>query len=335
MSVPAPAPRQRSLAGLARRMLAALLNVYGAFLLVYLLLRMLVGEGFLPVGVASQVLHLLLLPAFIGLPLACWLRRWPAAVICGLGAGLFLVLFGPLFLPRNSAPPDDAAPILTVLAYNVEGGRDTTADALAAALRRSDADIIGLVEFGAWLIPGLARNMRDAYPYQALDAVPTKGLLSRYPILAVEAHDLSSVHVPTLVATLEVDGAPLRVIVTHVVPKGFGPGAAAEIDALADLAMADGPAILMGDFNMTDQSDNYTRLVDAGLTDAFRAAGQGFGFTWPTILRGTDLAVQPLLRIDFIFHTPHFDSLRAWVGPAAGSDHLPVLADLAWVDDGP
>ncbi len=85
---------------------------------------------------------------------------------------------------------------------------------------------------------------------------------------------------------------------------------------------------------MTDQSENYARLVHAGLTDAFRAAGQGFGFTWPATLHDAYLSPPPLARIDYIFHTPHFYPRRAWVGPAIGSDHLPVLAELAWVSRG-
>jgi endonuclease/exonuclease/phosphatase (EEP) superfamily protein YafD len=36
------------------------------------------------------------------------------------------------------------------------------------------------------------------------------------------------------------------------------------------------------------------------------------------------------MRIDHILYTDHFVAQRAWVGPNAGSDHLPVLAELAW-----
>jgi endonuclease/exonuclease/phosphatase (EEP) superfamily protein YafD len=36
-------------------------------------------------------------------------------------------------------------------------------------------------------------------------------------------------------------------------------------------------------------------------------------------------------RIDYIWYTGDFRAARAWVGPDAGSDHLPVLAKLVWV----
>ena len=58
----------------------------------------------------------------------------------------------------------------------------------------------------------------------------------------------------------------------------FHPYAGAEIASLVQMATAGGPAILMGDLNLTDQNDNYALLSEAGLTDAFRAVGWGFGF---------------------------------------------------------
>jgi endonuclease/exonuclease/phosphatase (EEP) superfamily protein YafD len=125
------------------------------------------------------------------------------------------------------------------------------------------------------------------------------------------------------------------VIVAHLPPPSLKrdgyripPYAADEIASLAQMATNSGPGILMGDFNLTDQNDNYTLLSDAGLTDAFRAAGWGFGFTWPS--RSRIGLLRLLVRIDYIWHSAHFRTIHAWVGPDAGSDHLPVLARLTW-----
>ena len=38
------------------------------------------------------------------------------------------------------------------------------------------------------------------------------------------------------------------------------------------------------------------------------------------------------LRVDYIWHTAHFRALASWIGGNAGSDHLPVLAELERVD---
>jgi endonuclease/exonuclease/phosphatase family metal-dependent hydrolase len=40
--------------------------------------------------------------------------------------------------------------------------------------------------------------------------------------------------------------------------------------------------------------------------------------------------MPPVVRIDYVWHTRHFIATRAWVGGRTGSDHLPVIAELAW-----
>ena len=85
---------------------------------------------------------------------------------------------------------------------------------------------------------------------------------------------------------------------------------------------------------MTDQSEDYVSLTRVGLTDAFRKAGYGFGFTFPAKSnRYPILPDFPLFRIDYIWTTRELSVCHAWVGDDAGSDHLPVFADLVWVRD--
>jgi endonuclease/exonuclease/phosphatase (EEP) superfamily protein YafD len=88
--------------------------------------------------------------------------------------------------------------------------------------------------------------------------------------------------------------------------------------------------VLTGDFNETEWSHPYELLTEL-LEDSFRDAGRGFGHTYPSQLtwRGWRIAV-PLVRIDYIFHSADLAAPRAWVGPHGGSDHLPVVAELAF-----
>jgi hypothetical protein len=37
--------------------------------------------------------------------------------------------------------------------------------------------------------------------------------------------------------------------------------------------------------------------------------------------------------VDYVWHTAHFRATDSWIGPSAGSDHLPVLAELVRVID--
>ncbi len=81
------------------------------------------------------------------------------------------------------------------------------------------------------------------------------------------------------------------------------------------------PVIVMGDFNSTSHNWDYTWIAD-GLTDAFRAAGGGWGATYH--------ADYPFARIDFILLSEHFGVLSASVPDIVVSDHRPVFATVAW-----
>jgi len=322
------------------RLLLAALDVYAALLVLYLPLRALFGDRLWPVALLSTLLHWVLLPAFALLPAMLWMRRWPAAAMLSVNVVAFLYLFGGLFLPQPSALADSYN--LTVMTYNVAHSFVAPND-LVAVLRSSEADIIALQEVTGEQAAAVERDLRDLYPYQVLYGygVPGKGLLSRYPILEEELFYLQAQRLPHLRATLAVDGAgpalqtvSITVIIAHPPPPGLSRGvycihpyAAAEIASLAQMTTASGPGILMGDFNLTDQNDNYALLSEAGLTDAFRAAGWGFGTTWSARRPGP---LRLLVRLDYVWYSVHFRAIRSWVGPDAGSDHLPVLAQLAW-----
>ena len=102
--------------------------------------------------------------------------------------------------------------------------------------------------------------------------------------------------------------------------------------SLYERQIGDQPAVLIGDLNATDQSEEHAILTGLGLVDAFRAAGFGFGPTFPSH-QGYGYPFKqaiPLVRVDYVFHTRHFEPVRAWVGPDVESDHLPVIAELIW-----
>jgi len=81
--------------------------------------------------------------------------------------------------------------------------------------------------------------------------------------------------------------------------------------------------ILAGDFNMPVESRIY-RANWSSLRNAFSEAGQGWGTTKQTSWFGT--------RIDHILYSSAWRCRKAWVGPAMGSDHRPLIADLALED---
>jgi endonuclease/exonuclease/phosphatase family metal-dependent hydrolase len=101
--------------------------------------------------------------------------------------------------------------------------------------------------------------------------------------------------------------------------------------AVAEMAEEDGgPLVVMGDFNTTDQTENYGLVADK-LTDVHWSVGRGFGFTFPDLRRyGADSpVVGPVVRIDHIFVSEHLTPQETHVIPSGhGSDHRPVVATL-------
>jgi endonuclease/exonuclease/phosphatase (EEP) superfamily protein YafD len=144
--------------------------------------------------------------------------------------------------------------------------------------------------------------------------------------------ELAGAH-PYLRVAIEVEGRPLTILAAHV-PVNFGPGAPdaparRDIGVVAEMAVAARPAILLGDFNFTDQNVEYQVLTRAGLRDAFRVAGWGLGSTFPLRSRTGEKRVL-LYRIDMVLVTEDLCVKRAWMGADGGSDHRPALATVRW-----
>jgi endonuclease/exonuclease/phosphatase family metal-dependent hydrolase len=79
------------------------------------------------------------------------------------------------------------------------------------------------------------------------------------------------------------------------------------------------PTLLGGDFN-SPASDVIHRRLSRDFTDAFSAAGTGWGDTYQRRF--------PILRIDNIYATRHFTPVRCRAVSTRNSDHRMVVADL-------
>lgn len=82
-----------------------------------------------------------------------------------------------------------------------------------------------------------------------------------------------------------------------------------------------GPLILAGDFNTPPRGHIYGLFAD-NFQDSFRASGWGFGYSFHSDL--------PVMRIDHIFVRKGLRPINCFVPPLAGSDHRPVVADIAF-----
>jgi endonuclease/exonuclease/phosphatase (EEP) superfamily protein YafD len=321
--------------------LLAASDFYGVVVIGYVLVRLATGYQLWQIMVVGYILHWLLLPGLVLLPLMIWKRRWKRGALSGASVATFLALYGELFLPSFSAPTSCAATDadcpshLVVMTFNLAYG-ESDDDRMIAALRASGADIIGLQEFSLADATIIKDDLSDLYPYQIHqgDLRSGIGLISRYPITGHEFLQPPSHVFPFVEADVDVHDRAIRVIVAHPPPPGRSVDSGAIVSRtildtplLIDLMTQGGPALLLADLNVPDQTEEYKLLRQAGLIDSWREEGWGFGATFPAVPFWI-LPPFPLWRIDYIWHTPHFRAQRVWLGPTTGSDHLSVLAEL-------
>lgn len=262
-------------------------------------------------------------------------RAWRSALVClAVGLAGFALVQAPLHTPWRFVQGADRAvhadgPVFTIAHYNRLIINHRTGPYLDWVRAQTPVpDILVFHETGRDFLKDL-QPVRDLYPY---DFVPNRNilLLSRHPIK--EAHKLSSPVKSVLSGmrvVVSVPGLGGDVVIYSRHPETpFGTGADARNIAMMEMAqaIAQDPApykILAGDFNMTPYSPYFRDLLKvSGLH--YHSPGVLPVTTWPSF------ALLPFLKIP-IDHVLYSDdlvlaSLRA--GPAAGSDHHPLLASF-------
>lgn len=251
--------------------------------------------------------------------------------------------------PQASKQPTSGT-TLRVMSWNVLFF-NANVGALDALIRKHNPDVVALQEYGFVQARGLEAALNQRYPYQALAPGGPSGLgvWSRYPIQDWDgnADRLSRCECQRMV--LDIDGQQVRLVNAHPLAPRFtfrhhlaGVQLPWQIPSdfmtahqqpqfdvlLSEAARTDYPMILTGDLNTGDRQPNYWRLRRY-LSDAFREAGRGFGLTYPSArYRASPVRMPPLVRIDYIFHSPSITAMRAWTDASYASDHRAVIADL-------
>jgi len=321
-------------------------GAYGLSMSGGLLLRTLVGERWIVVAFFNGVLHLLLLPAVVLLPVSLLLRRWLAAALLVPAFVTFAAHYAPFFLPQTVDAPPDATHV-SLLTYNLHAERSVLKP-MADLIRAANADIVALQELTEEAAAYFARELADRYPYRALHPFPNwyygRGVLSRYPITDDQSWpETAPVTVRLQRAVLDVDGVSLILYNFHAPPSrpvwGEGYDFGVRYRQIADLlrlaGQDDGAVALLGDFNTHDFDEDHGRITSQ-FEDAYRAVGWGMGFTnpdwrWDQSREGPGFI--PLHdRLDYIFHNRALVAVEARVWhTSGGSDHRPLFARLALI----
>lgn len=317
-----------------------------------LILKWGIGERWELVAILNSVLHLMLIGAAFALIVNLVRRRWRVAVVSFVPVLYFLAVYGAAFLPdRIFAQP--VKPDLRVLTYNIHS-EDEFLDPMIALIREVNADVVALQELSVGAAERFTTEFADLYPYQAFHTIegqpiPGQGVMSRYPITedTYWRNEFLPLYLGHQRVQVHIDGTPLTLYNAHPIHPIMKSGRlfntelrASEVQSVLDRAVSeleDNPLLMVGDFNMTDQSDDYRR-VTSYLGDAYREAGWGLGFTFPdfsawyAVPVGRALPVRPIARLDYQFYNARLRPLDAHVWRSAGgSDHRPVLVDYAFL----
>ncbi len=199
---------------------------------------------------------------------------------------------------------------------------------LERLIRVEEPDIVALVEYAPGWPEGLA-GIRADYPYRVEYPMGASGLalwFKEKPIAMGEPEWLVKDGHPIIHARFVFAGKERELWLVHprspLSYKRFLKAGNTEMDAIAArVKETGGSTIVLGDLNSTDGSAHFRDLLD---TTGLRDSRLGFGRqgSWPT-----DQFYR--IAIDHLFLSRDLAVRDRRLGDMVGSDHFPVVADLA------
>jgi endonuclease/exonuclease/phosphatase (EEP) superfamily protein YafD len=250
-------------------------------------------------------------------------RRFRLGGLAAVMAGINIAAIAPWHGAGNQVAPS-GAPVVRVVAFNVDGANHRYGE-LAPLIERLKPDILGLTE----LTPAWSRAAATASPLLrprrlvAERDVYGMGVLSRIVPTAISVERFPASGPVIVVARFEVSGQALTFVLVHVHTSFAGSVHVRELRALAAARPQFGRRLVVcGDFNTVPWSAQLGEFAEStGLRDAF--AGSWPVYSWP--------AWSPLLRVplDHCLISPGLSVRSHSFGPSSGSDHFPLVVDLA------
>ncbi len=271
-----------------------------------------------------------------GLAVTAALVRRPrlSVVTTACAAWAFGVVL-PTLTPHDAPPaPPGAAPIRVVEANVCNRTKPT--DAAIASLRGERPDLLAILELtDGW--EGALERVRGELPYAVIGSQSQLGsglaLYSRYPLrnsrvtVACEGADRQ------IEVTVDHPSGPIRVFVIHPLSPRSVERATLRDRELAILAercaASDAPTLVIGDFNETPFGKTYASFIGRTGYEAARGVA-GLAPTWPAEVDGWMMPAAVRIPIDHVVMSRHFVANAFRVANHIGSDHMPIVADLAF-----
>jgi endonuclease/exonuclease/phosphatase (EEP) superfamily protein YafD len=263
--------------------------------------------------------------------LALAIRTYPIAVVLAVVALVHGWAIKDLWLGGSASAAPGGIPV-RVVSINVLA-QNRTPEKVLEFVRGADPDLLVLIDARQSRWRPVLDALAALYPYRAPRGSGEGRviLFSRHPIGAAQTVQPRGGERPYLLAEVTIGGE--TVVVAGVHPSSPSPTEPADTRqrnrVLAHLAKVTGaaerPAIVAGDFNSTPWSPYFQDLLaTAGLRNA--AEGRGYIATWPTFFWPAQIPIDHVLLKGPLAAT----AVRR--GPAVGSDHYPIIADLRLLD---
>jgi endonuclease/exonuclease/phosphatase (EEP) superfamily protein YafD len=256
-------------------------------------------------------------------------RQWRDAALAAVPVLLNLAAIAPLYWPSSTPRSESAS--LRVASINVYSGNRRHADVLKF-IADTRPDVVLLLEVTTdWrdLLDALAAD----YPFQKIELQGGNfgmALFSRVPWESATVREFGSAGLPSIVARLQWQGETVILLGTHPVPPGGSEMwrlRNEQFEAMAAFCIAQTePVVVLGDLNSTSWSAHFGTLLDG---TRLRDSRKGFGVqaSWPA------WSPLPRISIDHCLVSPEITVRKRFIGPDVGSDHYPLVVDLA-VDEG-
>ena len=242
-------------------------------------------------------------------------------------AVLFLLTVNSAYLVQGmqggaSDAPEGSQHFLRIASLNL-GARNERMDEVANFLSETDPDIIVFQEMKT---PALRDRLKSRYPYVA----GTWGLvlLSKFPLNGdgridrLDSHGWSRNLVNW--ATLTVKGTTFTLAGVHLERPYYAEAQMFDVSTVASFVRNQAaPVILVGDFNMTPWSMKLQHIAEVTGLKRFNT----FHPTWPMQIH--EVPLVPFAAIDNVLAAGQFQRLSLQTGPRLGSDHRPIIADIA------
>lgn len=257
-------------------------------------------------------------------------QRWYLLGAAGIVAAFHLAWVLPDYRPAEDIPAEAReAPMVRLMTTNVYFG-NADYSGIAEEILEEDPDILFLQEYGPKLEAELRESgVEDAYQHKKIayeNEFFGLATYSRLPLVDVEVFEAGGR--PVIAVTVEVDGNPVRLYNVHPTSPGIGQALAHDwnngwqtiVEEAEDEEL---PLVIAGDFNMNQHHRWYNELKDNGMDNCHEERGRGNATTWPQQRK-----LRPI-RIDHVFHSDALVCMSVEEGRGDGSDHRPVIAELA------